>query len=338
MLDLSTLKKHDTQKMYAVYDRWPEIAQKSWESHIESVYFEDINHIVFAGMGGSGTIGDLLSAIFSKTKIHVTLVKGYDLPKTIDKKTLVICTSISGNTEETLSVLEKIKNLDCKKLAVSSGGKMEFLCKDTTIKYFKIPIIHSPRGSLTAFLYSLLHILESILPLTKTEIINSINDMKKFQKQINSSNLNETNPALDIANWISGIPIILYPHGFQAAAIRFKNSLQENTKNHVIVEDVIESCHNGIVSWEKKSNVVPILIMGKDDHVKTKERWLILKDFFHQKNIEYKEIFSIEDNILSKLITLIYLLDYTTIYKAVLDGVDPTPVKSIDFIKQRLQK
>jgi len=323
--------------MYKIYDRWPQIARESWESIIETIHFDNINHIVFAGMGGSGTIGDLFNAIFSKTNVHVTMIKGYLLPKTIDKNTLVVCTSISGNTVETLSILEQIKNIDCKKLAISSGGTMEKFCNGTSIKYYKIPLYHSPRASFTAFLYVMLHILESILPLTKTEIVNSINDMEKLQKQINSTNLDETNPALDIARWITEIPIILYPHGFQAAAIRFKNSLQENTKNHAIIEDVIEFCHNGIVSWEKKSNVHPILIEGKNDYNRTKERWTILKEFFQQNNIEFKEILSIEGNILSKLVTLVYLLDYATIYKAVLDGIDPSPVKSIDFIKMRLE-
>ena len=322
--------------MYAVYDKWPQIAQESWESATESIHLEDINHIVFAGMGGSGAIGDLFNAIFSETNVHVSLIKGYVLPKTIDKNTLVVCTSISGDTIETLSILEQIKNLNCKKFAISSGGKMEQFCNGTTIKYFKIPMIHSPRGSFTAFLYKILHILESILPLTRTEIVDSIEDMKSLQKQINSTNLNESNPALDIASWMTGIPMILYPHGFQAAAIRFKNSLQENTKNHAMIEDVIETCHNGIVSWERKSDVFPVLIEGEDDHIKTKERWLILKEFFQQNKIEYKEIHSTSSNILSKLVTLIYLLDYSTIYKAVLNNIDPTPIKSIDFVKQRL--
>ena len=105
---------------------------------------------------------------------------------------------------------------------------------------------------------------------------------------------------------------------------------------HAITEDVIEACHNGIVSWEKTSNVKPILIQGKDDNIKTKQRWNILKEFFKNKNINFREINSTEDNILSKLINLIYLLDYSTIYKAVLLEIDPSPVKSIDFIKEKL--
>ncbi len=336
MLELSRLEKYDSQKMYKTYDKWPKIARESWESAIESIPLEGINHIVFVGMGGSGTIGDLFEAIFSSTNIHVTVVKGYLLPKTIDQNTLVICTSISGDTTETLSILEKIKEMDCKKIALSSGGKIEKICNNTSIKYFKTPLFHSPRSSFTAFLYSLLHILETILPLTKTEIENSINELEILHKQINSNNLDKSNPALEIAMWIKGIPMILYPNGFQAAAIRFKNSLQENAKTHIFLEDVIEFCHNGIVSWETKSEIIPILIEGKDDHIKTKERWKIIKEFFQENNIKFKEISSIEGNILSKLVNLIYLLDYSTIYKAVLDKTDPSPVKSIVFIKERL--
>jgi glucose/mannose-6-phosphate isomerase len=131
--------------------------------------------------------------------------------------------------------------------------------------------------------------------------------------------------------------VIYYPFGLQSASIRFKNSLQENAKMHVFSEDVIEACHNGVVAWERKSNIQPILITGQDDHVKTKERWHIIKEFFQQNKIEYKEIISVNGSILSKIINLIYLLDYSTIYKAVLNEIDPSPVKSINFIKERVK-
>jgi glucose/mannose-6-phosphate isomerase len=321
--------------MYEVYERWPKIAEECWKLNLESLKFENVNHIVFAGMGGSGAIGDLFHAIFSKTSIHITLVKGYVLPKTIDQNTLVICISVSGDTDETLSILEQIMDIDCKKMAISSGGRVEEFCQKSNIKYFKTPMIHSPRGSFPAFLYSMLNILQPILPLTKNDILDSIEELKKMQKIIGINNLENSNPAIQLANWITGTPVILYPYGFQAAAIRFKNSLQENAKNHAMIEDVIETCHNGIVSWELKSNVCPIMIEGENDHEKTKERWLILKEFFQENNIEFKEIFSIKGNILSKLISLIYMLDYSTIYKAVLNEIDPTPTKSINFIKER---
>jgi len=332
-----TLKKFDTEGLYKVYDIWPQISKESYESDLKPVDFKDIDHIVFAGMGGSGTIGDLFSAILSKTGIHVNVVKGYLLPKTVDENTLVIAISISGNTRETLSILESAQKSNCKKIAFSSGGKMEFYSEKNGIEYRKIPELHSPRASFSGYVYSILKVLNSVIPIQKNDILESLEQLEKTSQKINSNNLTETNPSLELAKWISGIPLIYYPFGLQAASIRFKNSMQENAKSHVMAEDVIEACHNGIVSWEKSSDVQPILLQGADDYVKTKERWKILKEFFEKKKIDYWEVSSVKGNILSKLITLIYHLDYTSIYLAVLNNMDPTPIDPIDFIKNRLQ-
>jgi len=139
-----------------------------------------------------------------------------------------------------------------------------------------------------------------------------------------------------LAKWLDGIPLIYYPWGLQVAAIRFKNSIQENMKNHAMIEDVIEACHNGIVSWEKKSDVKPILIRGKEDYMRTKERWAILKDYFKENDIDFWDVISIDGDVLSKIINLIYLLDFATLYGAIMNETDPKPIKSIDFIKSRL--
>jgi glucose/mannose-6-phosphate isomerase len=213
---------------------------------------------------------------------------------------------------------------------------MEKFCMKKKIDYRKIPKIHSPRGSFTRFLYSMLKVLNPVIPIPANDISESIIEMKKLSSSINSENLTADNPALNLAEWISGIPLIYYPAGLQAAAVRFKNSLQENTKMHAITEDVVESSHNGIVSWEQQSSVIPIMIEGADDYIKTKERWEILKRFFNGRNIEYREIFSGDGNILTKLMRLVYLLDYASIYRAVLSEIDPTPVESINFIKNNL--
>lgn len=336
MFDLSIVEKYDIQKMYAVYDRWPKIALEAFESNLDSVNFGGINHIVFAGMGGSGSIGDIFSAILSKSKIHVSVVKGYVLPSTVSDKTLVIVTSVSGNTAETLTILESAIDLPCKIIAFSSGGKIEQICKKNSIKYFKISEIHSPRASLTKYLYTMLNILIQIIPIEKDEILKSINMLIELKNKISSENLTESNPSLKLSYWINDIPCIYYPWGLQAAAIRFKNSLQENSKIHVITEDVIEACHNGIVSWETSSKIHPILIRGQEDNQKTKERWKIIKEYFTKGEIDFKEIISLEGNILTKIICLIYLLDYTSIYFAIKNEIDPSPVESIDFIKNQL--
>ena len=87
---------------------------------------------------------------------------------------------------------------------------------------------------------------------------------------------------------------------------------------------------------QKESYVQPILIKGKDDYFKTVERWRVLEEFFREKGIKFFEIKSIEGNILSKIVNLVYLLDYSSIYHAVLNRIDPSPVKAIDFVKSRI--
>ena len=322
--------------MHTIYDDWPKIARSCYAKELKKRDFEPIDHIVFAGMGGSGALGDIFSSILSKTDIHVCVVKGYHLPKTVDSETLVIPVSISGNTSETLKILESAYAQNCKLIAFSSGGKIEQFCLEKKIDFRKIEQLHSPRASFPAFLYSMLNVLSEITPIKKEEVLESIENLEHLKKEISSENLTENNPALSLAEWITGIPLVYYPWGLQSAAIRFKNSLQENSKTHVMIENVLESCHNGIVAWEKNSIVKPILIRGTDDHIKTKETYEILKCYFQENKIDYKEIISIKGNILSKIVNLIYLLDYSSIYKAVLDSIDPSPVKSIDYIKDRI--
>ena len=335
-MDIKTIEKIDKQKMYKVYDKWPEIAKKSFESQKDTENFENIEHIVFGGMGGSGAIGDMFASILSKTKIHVNIVKGYLLPETVNSNTLVVIVSVSGNTIETISLLKSAKKIDTKIIAFSSGGKIQEYCTKNNIKHILVPKFHSPRATFPSFLYTMLKVLYQTLEIKKDNIIDSIKKLEILQRKINSLNLTESNTSLNLAKSIKLIPIIYYPFGLQSASIRFKNSLQENAKMHAACEDVIEASHNGIVSWEKKSDVMPILIRGSEDHIKTKERYEILKEFFIEKKIKYEEIISVEGNILSKLITLIYLLDYATIYKAVIDKIDPSPVNSIEFIKKNI--
>ena len=336
-MNLEDLEKNDSKKMYKTYDEWPEIAKNSFNKKFEKFDVADIDHIVFAGMGGSGSIGDVISAILSKENIHISNVKGYLLPKTVDTKTLVITTSVSGNTSETLSILKNLKETSAKSACFSSGGLMEEYCNNNNIFFQKIPMIHSPRASFPSFLYSILNILEPIIPLKQNDIHESIYALEKTRKNIFSGNLTMENESLNLAKFVKGAVCIYYPGGFQSVAIRYKNSLQENTKIHAMTEDVIESSHNGIVAWEKKSIIQPVLIQGKDDHFKTLERWKILEEFFENKEIDFKKIESLDGSILTKITNLIYLLDYSTIYSSVLNNIDPSPVSSIDFIKKKLK-
>lgn len=336
MLKLSKIQQIDKQSMFHIYDQWPEIAIESYKKNKSTKKFGKIEHIVFAGMGGSGAIGDVLSGIFSNSKIHVEVIKGYLLPMTVNSKTLVINTSVSGNTKETLTILKKAHEKKCRILNFSSGGKMEQYCKKNNLDFYKIQMNHSPRASFIGFLYYIISILKPIIPLKEQEIQKSLEQLRIMRDKIFSKNLSKQNYALNLAEWVPEIPVIYYPAGLKSSAIRFKNSLQENSKIHVISEDIVEASHNGIVSWSQSKKIKPILIRGTDDYSKTKERWEIIKEFFKKNKIDYREIFSVKGNILSKLVCLIYFLDYCSIYKAIILNKDPTPVEPIDFVKRYL--
>lgn len=214
---------------------------------------------------------------------------------------------------------------------------MEEFCKNNQITFRKIPLFHSPRTSFINFTYSILKILNSILPIGKNDIMESLNELNIMKTQIFSHNLSNSNPAINLARWITDIPIIYYPHGLQSVANRFKSSLQENSKTHAIMDEIAEACHNGIVSWEKSSVVQPILLQGKDDYIKTKERFEIIKELFMENNIKFKEIHSGSGNILTKTVSLIYMLDYASIYRAILLKMDPSPIDLIDFVKSKIR-
>ena len=326
----------DKQLMYKTYDDWPRIARESFEEKIEKIDVKNIDHIVFAGMGGSGAIGDTVESILSKQNIHVTVVKGYVLPKTVDSKTLVITTSVSGNTSETIEILKQVKDTPAKTIGFSSGGLLENYCEKNNLPFQKIDMVHSPRASFAKFLFTILNVIEPVLPIKQNDIEEAVTSLERTKQNIFSGNLNPNNIALDLAKFSKELCCIYYPDGLKATAIRYKNSLQENSKVHAMIEDVIESCHNGIVAWETESKVKPIFIQGRDDNEKTIERWRILEEYFQMKKIDYKVIKSVNGNILSKIMNLIYTLDYSTLYLSALKKIDPSPVKSIDFIKKRL--
>ena len=234
-MKISDIQRYDSEKMYEAYEKWPEIAQENYKKDLSKLQFRNIEHIVFAGVGGSGTIGDVMSSILSKTNIHVNVVKGYLLPKTVSSNTLVVTTSVSGNSKEPLSILQNARKSKGKFVSFSSGGQVKKFSDKNNITHIEIPEVHSPRASFPCYLYSMLNVLEDMIPVKKQDVKESISLLTKTKKKISSTNLTNSNPALSLAKWISSFPIIYYPWGLHSAAIRFKNSLQENAKTHAFV-------------------------------------------------------------------------------------------------------
>lgn len=321
--------------MHRAYDSWPQLAREAHGQRPEPVMDYRFDHVVFAGMGGSGALGEIFYSLLSRSPVHVDIVKGYRLPYTTGPGSLVVATSVSGRTAETISVLRSAQKTGCRAVGFSSGGPLQDMCESAGIPHYRVKQVHSPRASLVSYLYSMMGALGNLLPVGPSEIGESLDQLDWLAARVSSSN-REANPALELASWLSGTPVILYPWGLRAAAVRFKNSLQENAKIHAMTEDIIESCHNGIVGWESESDARPVMIRGADDGPTTRERWKVMSEYFAGRSIEFREVDSPSGSLLTKLVGLIYLLDYASVYLALLRGADPAPVESIDYVKSRV--
>ena len=282
---MSALEKFDSQRMHKVYDMWPQIALDSFKTRQDEIHFEGIDHIVFAGMGGSGTLGDIIASILSKTGIHTSVIKGYLLPKTVDSDTLVITTSVSGNTQEVLTILKNAQDIGCKKVvAFSSGGKIKDYSMKHAIEFRDIPKTHSPRASFVSFLFSMLSILKPVIPMKDSDVYESIDELKIQNKVISSHNLSESNPAITFGKmdeWNSANILSFRTAGscHQVQELYARECERCMQSQKTLSSRATTASYHG----REKSNVQPILLEGKDDYYKTKERYGIIKNYFDEK-------------------------------------------------------
>ncbi len=317
-----------TQEMIDTYNKWPEYARDSYKNSEPLDLPSD--KIVFCGMGGSGIAFDIISSLIPDKDIIIS--KGYFLPKNISNS-LIIVNSASGNTIETITALKSASKSKNKVIAFSSGGKIETYCKKNNITYRNYDLKSSPRASIPFSLYTILGTLSESFGIKKTPISNSIKALENSRKKLNSK---KNSPALDLAKFIKGYPVCYYSSEFFPVALRFRQDFQENCKKLAATEEVVESCHNSINSWENPSGLSPILLRGSNDHKLIKNRFEVWKEYFESRKIKYKEIIPTKGDLLSQFMALIYEMSTSTIFYAIQDGTDPTLLKAIDFVKARV--
>ena len=330
-----------TLEMINTYDKWPDYCMESYKNAEPADI--DSDKIVFCGMGGSGVVFDILSSLIPDKDIIIN--KGYFLPKNITNS-LIVLNSASGNTIETLTALKSAAKTKNKVIAFSSGekiedtkrvstnGKIERFCTKNKIPQRTYAMRSSPRASIPFSLYTILGTLGQSFGIKKNAITDSIKTVKTSRDKIFNNQKN--NSALDLAKFIKGYPICYYSSDLFPVALRFRQDFQENCKKLAACEEVVESCHNSINSWENPSGLSPILLRGKNDHKLIKNRFEVWKEYFETRKLSYKEIYSGNGGLLTQYMELIYEMGMSTIYYAINDGTDPTLLKAIDFVKARV--
>jgi len=298
----------------------------------------EITKVYVAGLGGSGIGGNFVASfIRDECRIPYNVGKGYTIPKYVDKNTLAIASSYSGNTEETLISFEAMKKTGAKIVVVSSGGKLIEFAKELGLDYIQVPGgWPSPRACLGFSLVQQLFILKKLSFISNESILSvksSIDLIKYNQEDIKEE-------AKKIANFLHGkMPIIYSTSRMEPVAIRFRQQINENAKQLCWHHVIPEMNHNELVGWkDANENLAVVYLRNNDDYSRNQLRMDINKQIIGKLTPHIYEAQSKGKNHIEKSIYLVHLVDWTSWYLSQLRGVDSIEIDVIDYLKNELSK
>lgn len=335
------IKTFDTQNQYQVLqDSYKQLID-AWDSKInlEQLVKYKFSSIVYCGLGGSAISGDLfVDYIGDELKLPFQVVRGYSLPSYVDDNCLVIISSYSGNTEETVSCFNQALKKKAKIAAITSGGKIGEIAEQNKIPVVKLRGGFQPRFALGAGFFSLLKIMYVLSIVDESKNIQTIIDLWK-RKGLEYSSKDST--AMYFAEQIIGfIPVIYSSEFLSSTGYRMKSQLNENSKMHAFYHNLPEMNHNEIIGWEsfkeKQFNTKVIYLLDNEYHPQNQKRFEILKEILNQQKIEVLSLMSNEENKKVRIMDLIFLIDWISFYASVLRGYDPSEIDFIHRMKQRL--
>ncbi len=294
-------------------------------------------NVVVSGLGGSGIGGTIVSEIVSDEATTPILVnKDYFLPAFVNETTLVIISSYSGNTEETVNAMQQALEKNATVACVSSGGKVIDLAKENKLQYIIIPGGMPPRSCLGYSLTQLLFVLNYagiISNRFEKELEKSVALLKKEEERIKKL-------ALRVAKKLyKKIPVIYSATGFEGVSIRFRQQVNENSKMLCWHNVIPEMNHNELVGWVDKNKKLGVVIFrNSSDYSRTQSRIENNKEVMAGCTSTIIELFSKGKSKLEQSIYLTHLGDWISLYMAQLRNVDATEVNVIDRLKGALSK
>jgi len=308
--------------------------------------FATPENIIIAGMGGSGIGGELVKDYArDKSPIPIEVSKDYQLPAYAGKKTLVLLVSYSGETEETLSAFLDAVKRKCMVFCVSSGGHLLRFAEKFSTPYLRVPVDMPPRAALPYLVVPLLKCAEKIGAAPK--VSDELSDAIELLKKVSSENAPEK-PVIDnfsknLALNLEGVIPVVYGFGvYRGVAMRWKQQFNENSKVPAKWEVFSELDHNEIVGWEEARELAKehaaVFVRDEAEAMEIRGRIENTKELVQPILPKTFEVWAQGKNTLSKMLSTILIGDFTSVYLAILRKVDPTPVKTIQLLKDRLQQ
>lgn len=340
------LERYDQSGMLDRLAKFPDQCRKALDlGHrfdIPEDFSDDYIHLITAGMGGSGITGFLLKRFLD---IPVFVNRGYHLPKFATKSDLLIAISYSGNAEETISSLNEGLNRGMNALLISSGGELKRISEEKGLPLIKIPPGLQPRAAMGYLFLPLLKILSrlKIFKLKSEDLDDLDHTLKRSSSNLNKSIDVPANPAKVLARKLLGkIPLIYgTDENTEVVAQRWKTQFNENSKQPAFWNVIPELDHNELVGFTNKdllANCRVIFLRNSYDLARNQKRISIMKSIFTKSQIGFEEVKAEGENELSQILAQIYMGDFTSVYLALLNQVDPTPVALIEDFKNRMVK
>lgn len=297
----------------------------------------NFSNVVVTGLGGSGIGASIVqNYVFDKLKVPFIVNKDYFLPAFVNKNSLVIVCSYSGNTEETVMALHEAKKRRATIICVTSGGKIAEFANAKKLDCILVPAGMPPRACLGYSLVQLLYVLSHfglISNAFEKEIKGSIKQLKATEEDVQKK-------AMAVAKKIVGkLPIVYSSSSIEGVGTRFRQQLNENSKLLSWSGAVPEMNHNEFVGWKDDATDKAVLVLrNHDDYKRVQARLDIGNKIFKKYKPTIVEIYSEGKNYWEQVFYLIHLTDWVSVFLADLRGVDATEVKVIDFLKKSLSE
>ena len=308
--------------------------------------------VVLAGMGGSAIAGDLAATYLSRRwPVSLSVIRDYTLPAWVDEETLFLALSYSGNTEETLSAWKEAGKRGLERAVITTGGTLGVEAGKAGVPHLTLPAGYPPRAALPSCLVTLLKLLSGVGAESESspggdktssemeeaaEVLEGLRDEYGREKEVIE------NPAKELALWLGTAWTVIYAPDYPLGpvALRWRGQIGENGKRVASGHMLPEMNHNEIVGWEVQGELYPVtrvlLLEDSDQGSRLDLRIDTTAVLLERAGAPLRRLSTRGEGLLARMISLVALGDYTSVYLAVGWKVDPTPVKKIDYLKSKL--
>lgn len=347
MLTTEIIDKLDSSN---IFDHIKNLGFQLEESYkrYENIEFDNhqtFSNIILLGTGGGSSIASkLVKALLEKhISIPIAINQGYSVPKWVNKNTLAIALTVSGNTEETIQAFKQSISQGAYGVAITAGGKLKSVSDTLNAPIVELPETKMQARSAIGDLFgALIRTLEklNIIEFDLSSDIRKTSDLLKILG-LKYSDLNNSEP-LQIAKKLKGFSPVIYSSDelLEVASVRWKNQFGENSKVIAHYYTFPEMNHDEVVGWEQEKNLQEhfkvVFLRDSKDHDRNKKRMDVTKTLIENRGVDVLEVNSRGDSDLERVISLIYFGDWVSIYLAFFYEIDPTPVNLIIEMKKVL--